>query len=264
MAHAPFALKRTLIGRPRASGRDARDAALEDARASDLRVRPAVVGRLCDRGGARRPDRCFGELGPSRPADLDRDRGGDGNRRPLLRARRSGPTRRAAAPTSSPGRTSATMPSLVAGGGAPRRLHPDRCRVGRRRRTRPHLGRTVAAGPRGDALARRSSPCSPSPTSAASASRGLLFALPTYAFVAAMYPDGRDRSRQVCDRRLPHGARAAPDRGRRRRVGRLRPPAGVRLGRGRAHRRRGDLERRQRLPPAARSQRRARRCSRWA
>src|SRR5205809_161425 len=50
--------------------------------------------------------------------------------------------------------------------------------------------------------------------------------------------------------------RPTPDRGRRRRGRRLRPRPRLRFGSGRAHRRRGDLERRQRLPPAEGQERR--------
>ena len=47
-----------------------------------------------------------------------------------------------------------TLPSLVAGCGAPRRLRPDRRGVGDGRRARAHVGCAVARAAQGRALAR--------------------------------------------------------------------------------------------------------------
>ena len=198
VATRPLALKRTLIGRPRASGRAARDAALEAARAPDLRLRPAVVGRVRDRGRARRPDRRLGDRRPSTSC-RSRSRSRRCWRSSSSRTcRRSAPTRRAAAPTSSRGRTSArcraSSPrrrcSSTTSSPSPSRSPPASSRSPRRRRRSPATRSTLSLGfivlltvvnLRG---VRES---------------GILFALPTYAFVAAMFAARRDGSRQVRD-----------------------------------------------------------------
>ena len=82
---APAARRRP----PDADGPDGGDAAAEDARAADLRLRPALVGRLRDGVGARRPRRRLGGLRASRLSDLDRDRRAARDRRPLVPADRS-------------------------------------------------------------------------------------------------------------------------------------------------------------------------------
>src|SRR5207248_9431684 len=51
-----------------------RDAAAEVARAADLRLRPALVGRVRDGIRARRPRRSLGLLRAPRLPDLDRNR----------------------------------------------------------------------------------------------------------------------------------------------------------------------------------------------
>ena len=161
---------------------DARDAAAEVARAADLRVRPALVGRVRDRVGARRARR---GVGSRRRTSSSRSR----SRSPLCSrssssrtARPFASTRRAAARTSSRGRTSERLRASS----PPRRSSPitsspsrSRSRQGssRSRRSRRRCRRTrsgsrslcllliVLANLRG---VRES---------------GLLFALPTYAFV---------------------------------------------------------------------------------
>ena len=85
---------------------------------------------------------------------------------------------------------------------------------------------------------------------------GMLFALPTYAFVTSIFLLLATGHRPLRRRLVPPGDCHA-SRGDRRGSGHaLRPPARVRVGVDRAHRRRGDRERRQRVPPAARAQRR--------
>ena len=84
---------------------------------------------------------------------------------------------------------------------------------------------------------------------------GLLFALPTYAFVASIFAlvgAGLVRCADgTCPQAtVPHPLASGVGRGHG-----VRRAARVRLGLDRAHRRRGDRERRQRVPPAARPQR---------
>src|SRR5260370_15667 len=63
------------LRRPLDADRPARgDAAAEDARAPDLRLGPAVVGRLRNRVGARRAARRLGGVRATGLPDLDRDR----------------------------------------------------------------------------------------------------------------------------------------------------------------------------------------------
>ena len=82
---------------------------------------------------------------------------------------------------------------------------------------------------------------------------GVLFALPTYGFVAVMFVMIGTGVGQVRGRRVPAGGRPEPARGRHRRRRRARHPAGVRLGSRGADRRRGDLERRRRVPSPRRA-----------
>ena len=86
---------------------------------------------------------------------------------------------------------------------------------------------------------------------------GVLFALPTYGFVAVMFAMVGDGRGEVRGRDVPSGdgPRSARRRCRRRRH--LRAPPGVRLGIGRTDRSRGDLERRRSVPEAEGSKRRA-------
>ena len=85
---------------------------------------------------------------------------------------------------------------------------------------------------------------------------GLLFALPTYAFVDVDLRAGRRRARSQCATGVPAGGRPHPLASGAGARHRLRRPARVRVGLDRADGRRGDRERRQRVPPAARPQRR--------
>ena len=249
-----LALKRTLIGRPRASGRAARDAALEAARASDLRVRPALLGGVRDRGGARRPDRRLGDRRPSRPADLDRDRGGDGDRRPLVHADGQGvrDERRRLRRCAGEPRQDAEPRRR---GGAARRLHPHRRRLGRRRRPRPHVGRALARAATRSTLSLAFIVLLTVVNLRGVRESGVLFAVPTYAFVAAMYAMVGTGVGKCAVGECPVAHAPDPVAAGAGVVGAVRPAPGLRLRRCRAHRGRGDLERRQRLPAAHRAQR---------
>ena len=68
--------------------RDGGDAPAEVARAADLRLRPALVGRVRDRGRARRPRRRLARRRAPHPPDLDRDRRAARDRRRSRTARR--------------------------------------------------------------------------------------------------------------------------------------------------------------------------------
>src|SRR6266545_3619699 len=59
---------------PDGERRNGGDAPPEVDRAPDLRIRPALLGRLCDGGGAVRADRGVAREPRSRPADRGRDR----------------------------------------------------------------------------------------------------------------------------------------------------------------------------------------------
>ena len=86
---------------------------------------------------------------------------------------------------------------------------------------------------------------------------GMLFALPTYAFVDVDLPPAGDRRSARCavgscpEATVSHPAATGVGSGHA-----VRPPARVRVGVDRADRRRGDRERRQRVPAAARAERR--------
>ena len=134
-------------------GRARGDTAPEDPRASDLRLGPAVVGRLRDRGRDGRPHRRLGRSGPPGLPDLDRDRGAARDRRPLVQTdgpglrderrrlrRRQGESRHPAEPRRS--------------GRSAHRLRTHGRRVDSRRHLRGHLARSIAQQPQGRALAR--------------------------------------------------------------------------------------------------------------
>ena len=146
-------VRRHVVGRRDADRPDGGDAAAEDAGAPDLRVRPALVRRVRDRVGARRPRRRVGDRRASRVSDLDRGRGAARDRRPLVPAdgsrlrderrrvhRRPREPRHAAEPHG--------------GGRAAHRLRPHRRRVDLRRHLRDHVVRAVARQPQGRAVAR--------------------------------------------------------------------------------------------------------------
>ena len=217
MATAPACAQANPDRPPARSGRDARDAALEAARAADLRVRPAVVGRLRDRGGARRPHRA-----PRRPPAIYVLPISIAIAAVLAIVVLSYMQTVRAYETSGGAYVVARenlgkMPSLVAAAA----LLVDYILT---------VAVSVAAG----VLALTSAaPSLARPRGRRSRSRfivlltvvnlrgvresGILFALPTYAFVAVMYAARRDRSRQVRDRRLPAAPMRRTRRGRRRR-----------------------------------------------
>ena len=110
----PKRLRRVRRRQADAQRPDARDAAAEVARTADLRVRPALVDRVRDRGGARRPRRRVGGV-PRISSSRSRSRSRSCSRSWSSRTgRRCASTRRAAVRTSSRARTSARRPSLVA------------------------------------------------------------------------------------------------------------------------------------------------------
>ena len=129
--------------------RDARHAALEEARAPRLRVGPALVRRLCDRVRTRCPRRRLGECRSPRPTDLRRHRGAARDRRPFLpadgarlrderrsicgRARQSGPLSRAF--SRRPPSSSTTCSRLPSRSPRESSLSPPPCRPSRRTRS---------------------------------------------------------------------------------------------------------------------------------
>ena len=135
-------------GRARDGDRaDGGDAPLEVPGAADLRLRPALVGRLRDRGGAGRARRGLGRRRATCVPGLDRDRRAARDRRALVPPdgarlpergrrvhRREGEPRQA--------------PEPRRGGSAADRLHPHRRGLGRRRRARAHVCGDEPAGPR--------------------------------------------------------------------------------------------------------------------
>ena len=130
------------------------------------------------------------------------------------------------------------------------RLRADGRGLRRGRRLRDHLGRAVAGGAPARALARlRRDPDRRQP--ARRARVGPAVRVPDLRVHRDPLSDARDRRGEVHGRHVPGCDRAAPARGRNRRAGRLRPAEGVLVGRRRADGRRVDLERRDRLPPAA-------------
>ena len=146
-------VKRALVGRPLATRRAGGDPPPQDARAADLRVRPALVGRLRDRGRARRPDRR-----PRSAAAISccrsRSRSPRCSRSSSSRTGRpSAPTSRAAAPTSSRRTTSARLPPRRCRGAA-HRLRAHGRRLGRGRHLRDHLLRRRRSSPHKVALGR--------------------------------------------------------------------------------------------------------------
>ena len=223
------------------------------AGAPDLRVRPALVRRVRDGGCARRPRRGVGRCGSSGVSDLPRnrraarDRGHvvppDGARvRDVGRClhRRQGQPR----PGAEPHRR----------GGAPDRLHPHRCGLGGGRRARAHLGSQRPARTRAGAVARvcrPDHPCEPPRRQGG----GRALRAPDLRLRDVDLRPHRDRGLQVRHVGLPAGRRPAPDRRRHGRCHPVRRPARVRLRIDGADGRRGDRERRECVPPAARPQR---------
>ncbi len=229
------------------------------AGAADLRVRPALVRRVRDRGGARRARRRVGRRRASRVPDLARDRRAARDRRPLVPPDGAGLRelrRRLHRRQGEPG--PAAEPRR--GGRAPDRLHPHRRGLGCGRRARAHLGRDLAARPRADALARLRR-----------ADRGREPARCRGGGDPVRDPDLRVRRVDLrADRRRARPS-ARPARARRRscrircaagrrRRHRVRRPARVRLGLDGADGRRGDRERCQRVPTPARRATPRRRC----
>ncbi len=196
------------LDRPAARDRrDGRDAALEEARAADLRLRPALVGRLRDRGGARRPRR---RLGCRRRTSSCRSR----SRSPRCSRSSSSPTRQTVQAYETSGgrvRRREGEPRHAAEPRrrrrAARRLRPDRRRLGRRRRARDHVGGAVARRPQG----RRSRSLLVVLLTVVNLrgvrESGIAFALPTYSFVAVMYVMIGAGVGEVRRRRLPAGGR---------------------------------------------------------
>ena len=165
--------------------RAGRDAALEVARASDLRRRPALVRCLRDRGGACRPGGASASaahlvlpISIAIAAVL-------GDRRPLLHADRKAYETSGGAYVVAKDNLG-TLPSLVAAAAAPGRLRPDRLGLRRRRRARDHSARRRSRRTRSSSRSLLILLLTVVNLRGVRES-GIAFALPTYAFVAVMY-----------------------------------------------------------------------------
>ena len=255
--------KRTHRRPPHAHGQPRGRAAAALDRAADLRLGPALVRRLRDRGGARRAGCDVGRLARADHPDLGGHRGAaDGRgavvpaddlrlpeRRRLLRRGQGEP-----------------RPAGRARGGrvAAGRLRAHGRRLDRLGRAGGHLGRARALHARRRAQSRRARRArARQPARRARVGLRLRAADLRLHHRDRRHDRRRPRARHAL--RLAHcprprsGARRARDRG-----GHRRAAARVRLGLQRADGRRGDLERRHGVPAPAGAQRRQHAASRWA
>ena len=241
------AVKRALIGKPRATRRDGGDAPLEDTRPSGLRLGPAVVRRVRDGVRARRARRSLGHGRLPDLADLDRHLPCCWRSSSSPTARPSAPTRRAVAHTSWRRRISARS-----------RASSERPRCSSTTCSRSPYRWRPACSPSPPQLRRL-------PGTASELSlvfvvlltvvnlrgvreSGIAFALPTYAFVAAMYALVATGVWKCATDACPQATVPDPV-GRRRGDGDcLSRRSRLRERGGRPHRRGGDLERGRRVP----------------